>query len=325
MEITSLFYVLPVWRHNLVCRKSLLLPLYEQKNEGKCIVEKEKTVIFMQLKETTFCGGLSDRFRGIVSVYKMCNELGLKLKVHFEGIDLRDYLDVAEYDWRIDDEEICYDCNNVYPCTILTYHRNLNDKLQKWVLNRFLRRYLDKEYQQIHVYTNMATAENDYGRLFKELFKPSRELQKLIDYHHKQIGEEYDAIVFRMMQLFGDFVDDGETLVGEERMAYMERCLHCVRRHIVTGRKLLVTSDSKSFLDAVAKIEGVYVIPGDVVHIAFTFDAEKKTYMKSFVDYYMLAAARKITLVRDKKMYHSGFAKRAALLNGAEYKEEWMK
>ena len=36
--------------------------------------------------------------------------------------------------------------------------------------------------------------------------------------------------------------------------------------------------------------------------------------MKSFVDYFMLANAEEIFLVRDKKMYHSGFPYRAALL-----------
>lgn len=325
MEITSLFHILPIWRHNLVCRKRLLLPLYEKKKSGKCIGSKEKTVVFMQLKETTFCGGLSDRFRGIVSVYKMCKENGLDFRIHFDGMDLRNYLDVADYDWRINDDEICYDCHSVYPCTILTYHSNLNDKFQMWVQKCFLKRYLKKKYEQIHIYTNMATAENEYGQLFKELFRPCEELQKLIDYHSGLLGYEYDAMVFRMRQLFGDFVDGGETLMGEVRERYMNRCLDFVRQHTVAGKKLLVTSDSKCFLGEVSKIDGVYVIPGEVVHVGFTFDADKMIYMKSFVDYYVLAGAKRITLVRDEKMYHSGFATRAALLNGAEYHEEWMK
>lgn len=302
-----------------------MLPLYEKKKSGKCIGSKEKKVVYMQLKETTFSGGLSDRFRGIVSVYKMCKENGLEFKIHFDGMDLRNYLDVAEYDWRIKDEEICYDCNKVYPCTILTYHSNLNNILQKKIQNWFLTRYLKKCYEQIHIYTNMATAENEYGRLFKELFRPCGELQELIDYHSGLLGDEYDAMVFRMRQLFGDFVDGGYTLPENERKLYMDRCLRFVKQHIVNGKKLLVTSDSKSLLDEIAKIDGAYVIPGEVVHVGFTLNAQKAIYMKSFVDYFVLADARKITLVRDPKMYHSGFAKRAALLNGAEYKEEWMK
>lgn len=299
--------------------------MYAQKNAGFLVDEKEKTIVLMQLKETTFCGGLSDRFRGIVSVYKICKEQKLNFKVHFDGMDLQEYLDVADYNWKISGNEICYDCSRVYPCTILTYHSNLNDRLQKCVQNKFLRCYLKKDFEQIHIYTNMATAEDEYAVLFKELFKPTAELQKLIDYHKNQLCGDYDAVVFRMRQLFGDFVDGGEMLTENERKRYMVRCLSFVKQHIVTGKKLLVASDSKSLLDEIAKINGAYVIPGEVAHVGFTLNAQKAIYMKSFVDYYVLAGARKITLVRDHRMYHSGFAKRAALLNGAEYQEEWMK
>lgn len=43
--------------------------------------------------------------------------------------------------------------------------------------------------------------------------------------------------------------------------------------------------------------------------------------MKSFVDYFMLANAEEIFLVRDKNMYHSGFPYRAALLKRKKYSE----
>jgi hypothetical protein len=102
------------------------------------------------------------------------------------------------------------------------------------------------------------------------------------------------------------------------------------------GKMILVTSDSSTFLDELRVSVGgphvsssasdissnwLYVIPGKVVHIGFTFDASKKTYMKSFVDYYMLSYASAVYLVRDKLMYHSGFPKRAAMLHGVDYHE----
>ena len=89
-------------------------------------------------------------------------------------------------------------------------------------------------------------------------------------------------------------------------------------------KKMLVTSDSITFLNRLAALPYVYVIPCEVVHIGFTYDASKKTYMKSFVDYYVLSYASQVTLVRDKLMYHSGFALRAVMLNGAEYSEKWL-
>ena len=277
--------------------------------------------------DTTFCGGLSDRFRGIISVYQECKRQGLSFKIHFETPNLADYLEPNEYDWYIKEEDVCYDTKRVYPCTILTYH-TLEDKKEPEVQRSILRWFLKKNYDQIHVYTNMRSGDNEYSKLFHELFKPCMELQEQIDYHVKALGGEKqsDAMVFRFRQLLGDFKEGGETLPHDERGAYIERCIAIVRKEHEQNpnQKILVTSDSGTFLKEVATLPYVYTIPGEVVHIGFTYDAAKKTYMKSFVDYYVLSYAKCITLVRDKKMYHSGFALRAAMLNEVKYKETWL-
>ena len=281
----------------------------------------------MVKNETTFCGGLSDRFRGITSVYQECKRQGLDFKIHFETPHLIDYLEPNEYDWYIKDEDVCYDTQRVYPCTILTY-RSLDDKREPEVQRSVLRWFLKKDYEQIHVYTNMRSGDNEYGKLFHELFKPCKELQEQIDYHVAKLGGEkqYDAMVFRFRQLLGDFKEGGETLPESEREEYIQRCMNLVAKEHESNpdKKLLVTSDSITFLNRLAALPYVYVIPGEVVHIGFTYDASKKTYMKSFVDYYVLSFAKAVTLVRDKKMYHSGFALRAAMLNNAEYREIWL-
>lgn len=281
----------------------------------------------MVRNETTFSGGLSDRFRGITSVYQECKKKGLDFKIHFETPNLIDCLVPNEYDWYIKPEDICYDTKRVYPCTILTYH-SLEDKREPEVQRRILRWFLKKDYEQIHVYTNMRSGDSEYGTLFHELFKPCKELQEQIDYHVAALGGEgqYHAMVFRFRQLLGDFKEGGETLPEGKREKYIQRCINMVvKRHDQhPSMKLLVTSDSSTFLGRLAQLPYVYVIPGEVVHIGFTYDAAKKTYMKSFVDYYVLSQAKKVTLVRDKLMYHSGFALRAAMLNGAEYSETWM-
>lgn len=318
-----------ILRHNYFCRWKLLLPLYKALNNHEKNTEPKahKTVILMVRNETTFCGGLSDRFRGIVSVYQECKRQGLDFKIHFETPNLIDYLEPNEYDWYINPDDICYDTKRVYPCTILTYH-NSENKNESKIQKRILQWYLKKNYEQIHVYTNMRSGDSEYGMLFHELFKPCKELQEQIDYHVAKLGGEkqYDAMVFRFRQLLGDFKEGGETLPESERENYIQRCLYLVEKvhKKNTDKKMLVTSDSTTFLKRVSSLPYVYTIPGEVVHIGFTFDAAKKTYMKSFVDYYVLSHADSITLVREKKMYHSGFALRAALLNDADYKEEWV-
>lgn len=325
-----LLNIVIILRHHLACRWQQLLPAYREVNSGQVTSnpkEHRKTVILMVRNETTFCGGLSDRFRGITSVYQECKRQGLNFKIHFETPNLIDYLEPNEYDWYIKPEDICYDTKRVYPCTILTYH-SLKDRKEPIVQNRILRWFLKKDYEQIHVYTNMRSGDGEYGKLFHELFKPTKELQEQIGYHLAALGGEkqYHAMVFRFRQLLGDFKEGGETLPEEEREDYIQRCINMVvKEHdLHPGRKLLVTSDSSTFLGRLAVLPYVYVIPGEVVHIGFTYDAAKKTYMKSFVDYYVLSYAQSVTLVRDKRMYHSGFALRAAMLNDAEYLEKWL-
>lgn len=325
--LTSCTYFTPVLRHNSSCRKSLLLPLYANLNKNKenTSLQKEKLTIYMVLKETTFSGGLSDRFRAITSIYAECKKQGIPFKIFFSTLKLTDYLLPNQYDWTIDENEICYDTKKVYPCTLLTYHSNLKNPLQHWSQKIILRNYLKKNYQQIHLYSNMVTQDNYFGELFHELFKPSELLQQQINLRLQEIGGKhtYIAMVFRFRQLLGDFKEGGETLVEEERNAYIRRCFKIVEQQHQKNSdcKILVTSDSSTFLQAVQELPYVYTIPGEVVHISFSFNADKMTYMKSFIDYYMLSYAKKIILVRDKKMYHSGFALRAALLNQAEYQE----
>lgn len=50
--------------------------------------------------------------------------------------------------------------------------------------------YLNKSYKQIHIYSNMAIADNDFSVLFNELFRPSERLQNQIDYHLRKLGGE---------------------------------------------------------------------------------------------------------------------------------------
>ncbi len=318
-----------ILRHNFYCRWRQLLPEYKALNNNRSSgrAHQGKTVILMVRNETTFCGGLSDRFRGITSVYQECKRQRVDFKIHFETPNLIDYLEPNLYDWYIDEKEICYDTKRVYPCTILTYH-NQENKHESEVQKRILQWYLKKDYEQIHVYTNMRSGDNEYGKLFNELFRPTKELQGLVEEHVTAMGGEkqYNAMVFRFRQLLGDFKEGGETLPENEREQYIQRCVNVIEKAHETHpeKRLLVTSDSITFLNRVSGLPYVYVIPGEVVHVGFTYDASKKTYMKSFVDYYVLSHAQSVILVRDKKMYHSGFALRAAMLNGAEYKEEWM-
>lgn len=323
-------YFTPILLHNRMARKTKLLPLYERLNSehAKQKTDNTKQVVFMVTADTTFNMGLADRLRGVTSAYKVCKKLGVPFRLHFKIPNLIDYLEPNEYDWRIDEADISYDTKEVYPCTLLTFHANLNDRIQSFAHRKILEHYIGKPYRQIHVHTNMVASEQEYGVLFKELFKPTPLLQGQIDCHLSKLGGagNYFAIVFRFRQLLGDLKEGGETLPEDEREPYIQQALKCAEREHAKrpDEKILVTSDSKTFISRVSQLPYVYTLPGEVVHMGVTTDAGKMTYLKSFLDYYMLSFANTVISVRDKKMYHSGFALRAAKLNEAKYLEVWM-
>lgn len=327
---TRCTYFSPILIHNFLSRRNKLLPLYKKRHSERqnndC--NSSKMVVFVVTAETTFNMGLADRLRGVTSVYNVCKNLGVPFRLHFKVPNLIDYLEPNQYDWRVDEAEICYDIKEVYPCTLLTFHSNLNDKLQSFAQRKIMEHYIKKHYRQIHIHTNMVASENEYGALFKELFKPTPLLQKQIDNHLRAIGGKgsYFAMVFRFRQLLGDLKEGGKILPKDERESYIQQALKCVEREHDNHpkEKILVTSDSKTFIQHVGQFPYVYTLPGEVVHMGFTTNADKMTYLKSFLDYYMLSYARLVILVRDKQMYHSGFALRAAKLNDAVYKEVWM-
>ena len=326
IEFTSfLYYFLLILRHNIVCRKRLLIPLYKNKVIDNRYEHDENVIIYMVQPETTFSGGLSDRLRGITSIYGECKRKNLPFKIVFEPLHLQDYLVPNQYDWQIEAKNICWDLKKVYPCTLLTYNNNLENSAQINAQKKILQYYLNKSYKQIHIYSNMAIADNDFSVLFNELFRPSERLQNQIDYHLNKLGGEkkYISLTFRFRQLLGDFKEGGYILPESEREAYILKCIKgVVELHLrYPTERILVTSDSKMFLDRLCHLEYVYVILGKVVHMGFTFDASQDTYIKSFIDYFMLSNAKKVFQMTDKLLFRSGFPKRAAMLTNAPYEE----
>lgn len=323
----SLFYFTPILLANYRWRHKFLIPFYKGKGGGGRSDKHERAVVFMALNETTFSGGLSDRLRGIVSVYAECKRQGRPFRIVFEPLHLEDYLAPNEYDWRIWEDEIDWDLAKSYPCVLLTYHNDPHNRWQHFVQSSVLRSYFRKHCHQLHVFTNMIPSDEEYQTLFHELFRPTDDLQQLIGYHLEKLGGKgnYISCTFRFRQLLGDFKEGGDTLPVEQREAYIERCIETVKElHKQYGDKnILVTADSSTFLSELKEksLPYVYVMPGKVVHLGFTADASKTVYMKSFLDMYMISYADTVYLVRDKLMYHSGFPLRAALLNRAEYKE----
>ena len=152
------------------------------------IIPRSKTVVFMNPKEFPFEAGLTDRFKGIISVYDACKRKGLPFKIYYTTPNLNDFLLPNLYDWHIDKEDICFDLRYTSTCYLVTYHHDDNYWqlfTQRCALNFFLK---NRRKKQIHVFSNTTTSDARYGELYNELFKPTPLLKKQIDYHLEQLG-----------------------------------------------------------------------------------------------------------------------------------------
>ena len=277
----SIFYFTPILLANYRWRHKFLIPFYKGKAGGGRSDKHERAVVFMALNETTFSGGLSDRLRGIVSVYAECQRQGRPFRIVFEPLHLEDYLAPNEYDWRIGEDEIDWDLAKSYPCVLLTYHNDPRNRWQHFVQSTVLRSYFRKHCLQLHVFTNMIPSDEEYRTLFHELFKPVDDLQQLIGYHQEKLGGK-----------------------GKEKRILVTADSHTFLDELMA-----------------ASLPYVYVMPGKVVHLGFTSDASKAVYMKSFLDMYMLSCSGIVYQATDKLLMRSTFPQRAALLGGAPYRE----
>jgi hypothetical protein len=311
-------------------QKRFMADILEYYNSDETLPDDySKTVIFMAdgRKPT---GGWADRLRAIVSIFKLCKELGIVFKINFTSpFDLKDFLLPNLYDWTILPEEICYNNKLSKPVYILAYLDKFHDaEAQKFWAIKFIK----ENNKQIHFYSNMNTVGKEYGALFYELFKPTIELKNLIDYNLGRLGGrgEFISVVFRFEQLLGDFKEPYYPDVGlyhlilpdDKRKILINKCIeHLKKIHNENGgEKILVTSDSMSFLAEAKKLPFVYVIPGEVLHIDAHQNTGKEANLKLFLDYFVLSCSKKVYLVVEYQMYrHSGFSCSAALLNNVPF------
>ena len=257
-------------------------------------------------------GGLADRLRGIVSVYQICKEQNLEFKIIFTSpFNLSDFLEPNIIDWCITRQELNYNTTITDLCYIdtLTGSDYEAKKQEQW-----FRREFKKKYNEFHVRTNAIFSYNgDYSTLFNELFKPSPKLQASIEKQKEILGVGYISTSFRFINILNDFNETVELhgkLTQEERNELIVKNIEQLQllHDKYPGKRILVNSDSTTFLQAAAELDYVYIIPGNVTHIDGKNDTDEyNAYEKTFLDFFMIANAEKIYLLRTGQMYNSGY------------------
>lgn len=298
---------------------------YPLRSRGGRMVRKYYTGRHMTgIKEGVICfydgriyhGGLTDRIRGLLSVYEEARRRGIPFYISWtHPFRLEDYLLPAGKDWRIAPQDISYCREDSFPVII----QDLGDGVSTF----YLRSALHSRLPQTHVYSNQDSGRGRYRELFKELFVPSPALKAEVDRHLAVLGKDYVVFAFRFVGLLGDFRDWKRIyLSGDRRSRFLGRVaaeLKTLMAEVPAGRRILITADSDTFLEYIAPADArIYIVPGNVRHM----DLEKAgadVWMKTFVDQLLIMNASKVTLMRTGEMYNSGFSRFAAEVGGVPF------
>lgn len=277
-------------------------------------------------------GGLCDRLHGILSCFKYSKDHNIKFHIYFNHpFQLKDYLNVSNNSIYLNDSDALDVFPSALPLNIFTKHGELGYSRQKE--SKFQVRFINLakrlfKNSQLQVYTNARIYEDDkeFSLLFHELFSPCERLESELKLHSKMLNNNYIATVFRFQNLLGDFSECGiKELRMEEQLKLMQlnkAKIEEIYNNLKSKEtKILVTSDSRKFLDYVDELSFVYTIPGKPVHMSFTENVSYDTHLKSFVDLFMISNAQKVYLLCTDRMYHSRFAEFAAMIGNKPYVE----
>ena len=195
-------------------------------------------------------GGLADRLKGIVSVYKACIETNKPFKIlHTIPYQLEDFLEPNEVDWRIREDEIQYNRNTVRPHYLRHSHYKDEEQYLMWRLIKLLKR----EKGVHHIYSNAKMVnDQDYRELFHKLFKPSPIIQNHIKENLRNINKEYISLSFRFCHLLGDPVDEYMIeLNQDEKISLLNKTHNSIMdfHQLYPNYTLLVNSDSTTFIE----------------------------------------------------------------------------
>ena len=299
-------------------RKGRIIALQEYSTDVPIInVEKKRAICIFDGKIKN--GGLADRLRGIISVYEVCKELGLEFKILFNNpFNLDEYLEPNKIDWHIPEQNLNYNTRTTDICYIDTLSDSDYEakEQKKWFKKEFKR-----NFKEFHVRSNaFFSYHGNYSVLFQELFKPAPRLQEKIDLYKGILGEEYISTSFRFLDLLDDFNEPFGTkkVLNEKEKEELIQCNIAQIKKLhkqFPDRIILVNSDSTIFLQAASEIEYTYVIPGDITHIEGNGKGNKyDVYEKTFIDFFMIANASRIYLLKTGIMHNSGYPYAASLI-----------
>lgn len=282
-------------------------------------LSKSKPIVIFSLDDRRgFTNGFADRLRGMISSYAYAKSINRPFKIdHVEPFLLYRFFEPNKVNWILNNGEKVENFPFSLPVIVMDYERG--ERVP------FIPRFL-----QIHFYTNVdfiARINNHfktnflYHQLFKELFTPSKYLLESLRPYLSFVEKGYISISFRFMQLMGDLKDvRGNVLTVKEREVLISKCLGFVEylhKRYPVYEYVLITTDSKNFIERVADLPYVFTLPGEIGHIGHM--KSEAIFLKTFQDFYMISQAKKAFLGYTGEMYKSKFAQEAAKTTGIPF------
>lgn len=266
--------------------------------------------------------GLADRLKAIIDCYNIAKLNGYRFRIVFKSpYPLEDYLQPAVCNWQADFSDLHYSV-----CGTRFFNEMYFLREDSWHGRTALAK--DKEYhcysyvgnRQPKVFPESGYAWSD---LYRELFMPSARLQQAIDacgYTEKS----YVAVHLRFVNALEHFEAvtcyDNALHTEQEKLDLIARCKQGLMRIKAEseGCSVLVFSDSKRFLDSLDDIPVEVLSHDDIGHMSF--GANDGATLKTFVDLYMIARAKKVYRIDAPELYAwSGFAATAAMIGGIDF------
>ena len=313
------------YRWNVIRRRTEEQTTREIKKSYEHTTEKPgiKPVAISMFCGNVASGGLVDRLRGAVSLYSACKQAERPFRLYFtHPFPLTDYLVPNEYDWTITPEEVSFAPSQTHTVVIDT--QTDTDWESQWQQQQFATELGSHTDRQLHFYSNAFFGYNqDFAKLFSELFKPSPRLQASIDKNRKLIGGSYITVSARFCNLLDDFNEEtySEPLTLAEQKDLLDACVAEVKRlHSRHPEQFVVVcSDSETFTQRAQSLDYVRVLPGIVSHIGNDSPHNYEYYEKTFLDFFTIAGAERVYLLRAPLMHNSGFPYAAARVGRRHY------
>lgn len=268
-------------------------------------------------------GGLADRLRSYVTYYGYCKKNSLRFAINFTSpFRLEDYLEPNKYDWRLKPGELTFNSRQARPLFFQTSGplTEFEKKEQKKLAGSYLK---DPAYKQYHLYSNYCFGnDDDFAHNFNELFRPVKRIADIIDKCSKSLGSGYISVSTRFMELLGDFKEPRprQRLDEEGRKTLIRKCREEIEKlhNQFPDVKMLVTSDSRRFIDACSDLPYVYIPEGKIEHIDIKGGDVDHT--KTFVDFFLISGASHVFQIKCGPMYGGNFSLRAAAVGNRPYR-----